>query len=147
MKAGSEKDVPLEIILGVGVAIRRDGCYLFGLRCSPLGFGTLGFPGGHLEPGEDPFACAARELFEETRLHLANARAEGWFSHVDGPQRFLTLYVAGDVDGIAQVREPTKCAGWQWLPYDECPGPLFAPPAGYFASVASVASKPRTTSA
>lgn len=27
---------------------------------------TLGIPGGYLEPGEDPLACAQRELLEET---------------------------------------------------------------------------------
>lgn len=137
MNVNSASSVPLETVLGVGVAIRRDGRYLLGLRRSALGRGTWGFPGGHLEPGEDPFACAARELLEETGLHLSNARAEGWFSHVDSGRRYLTLYVCGDAGGDAQLREPSKCAGWQWLLQDECPGPLFAPTAGYFASASS----------
>lgn len=135
MREKSEMNAFMETILGVGVVIERSGLYLLGLRRGALGFDTWGFPGGHLEPGEDPLACAAREVMEETGLHLHNARAAGWSAHVEGSRRLLTLYVVGDAEGEARVTEPLKCAGWRWFRRNQCPGPLFGPTAGYFASV------------
>lgn len=129
-----------QLILGVGVVIERDGQYLLGLRRSALGHGTWGFPGGHVEAGEDPLLCAARELAEETGMELSGACQAGWFSHADGERRYLTLYVQGRACGEPQLFEPTKCERWAWFSYNALPQTLFVPTAGYFAL--GVASQP-----
>jgi ADP-ribose pyrophosphatase len=41
---------------------------------------ALSFPGGHLEPGEDPAAAAVRELREETGYRAASVRPLGRFA-------------------------------------------------------------------
>ena len=35
-----------------------------------IGGGLWGFPAGHIEPGENPFQCALREMEEETSIQL-----------------------------------------------------------------------------
>ena len=54
---------------GCGVAAVRDGrlCLVRQYRVA-LGRMTLEIPAGKLDPGEEPAACAARELAEETGL-------------------------------------------------------------------------------
>lgn len=65
------------VVAALAVVI-RDGAVLLVRRSKPPDAGLWGFPGGHLELGETLFACATRELFEETgvrgaaRAHLTN---------------------------------------------------------------------------
>jgi mutator protein MutT len=49
------------------------------------------FPGGHLEPGEDPVTCAHRELLEETGLTVERLVSEGAYQLDD--ERTLYVYV------------------------------------------------------
>lgn len=123
----------VDTIYGVGVVVRRGHAFLLGQRLGTLGRGTWGFPGGHVDSGEDPFACAARELKEETGMDLSLARSAGWHRHFDSGRLYVTLYVEGEVTGEPVLREPQKCAGWSWFNADEMPSPLFIPTAGYFA--------------
>lgn len=54
---------------GAGVVAVRDGCVCLVRQWRvALGRMTLEIPAGKLDPGEDPAACAARELSEETGL-------------------------------------------------------------------------------
>jgi ADP-ribose pyrophosphatase YjhB (NUDIX family) len=53
--------------LGVSVSVWRDGKVLLVERAKEPR-GIWAFPGGHVEPGENLEAAAARELFEETGL-------------------------------------------------------------------------------
>ncbi|MBI5960660.1 MAG: NUDIX domain-containing protein, partial [Chloroflexi bacterium] len=55
-------------------------------------FDWLGVPGGALEVGESLRNCAAREVYEETGLHVAVERLVGVFSHPD----YNLLYPNGD---------------------------------------------------
>ena len=54
--------------IGVGVLIFRDGKLLLGKRKGSHGAGHWSAPGGHLEFGETPQQCAARETQEECGL-------------------------------------------------------------------------------
>ena len=122
---------------GVGVVIQRDGRYLLGLRRGPLGRGSWGFPGGHVEAGEDPLRCAARELHEETGLSLVDAQPASWSRHVDAAsgQAYVTLIVEASAAGEPTLREPDKCVEWRWFEAAALPQPLFAPTGLYFATL------------
>ena len=119
-----------ETRVGVGVLLVRDGRVLLGERRGSHGAGTWAPPGGHLEDGETVEACARREVAEETGL-TPGAVMPAPYSVDPFPElgrRYVTLFVvAPDVVGEAECREPAKCAGWSWWPWDALPAPLFAP--------------------
>lgn len=126
--------IPCHSVLGVGVAIFRNGRYLLGLRRSQYGLNSWGFPGGKIEEAEDPVAACARELREETGLILKTARPVGW--NVGWMQyaqiRHITLFVEADADGEPELAEPDKFFRWAWFSRHELPENLFSPTRAYF---------------
>jgi 8-oxo-dGTP diphosphatase len=121
-------------VLGVGVVVRDGAAWLLGLRKSAWGRDTWAFPGGKVDPGEDPLAAAARELHEETSLELTAARAAGWASGwlEPGRVRHVTLFVEASATGTPVVTEPDKCERWAWFTKDTLPANLFEPTRLYF---------------
>jgi 8-oxo-dGTP diphosphatase len=117
-------------LLGVGVLIFRDGKLLLGRRRGAHGAGSWAPPGGHLEPGESVEECARREAREETGLEIENVRPAPW-THDRFPaegKEYVTLFVTADAPGGEPgLREPDKCAGWEWHAWQALPAPLFAP--------------------
>lgn len=116
--------------VGVGVLIFRDGRVLLGERLGSHGAGTWAPPGGHLDFGESAEDCARREVLEETGLTLGPLRPGPYtvdaFPEVG--RHYVTLFVvASEAFGEPERREPAKCAGWRWWPWDALPAPLFAP--------------------
>jgi len=108
----------------------------------PLGLVLLEFPAGKIDPGEPPFACAVRELREETGysarewaragvIHNAPAYStegiEIWFARglTPGAQRLdagefleLALMTEGQLDALAASGELTDVKtliGLMWL--------------------------------
>lgn len=115
--------------VGVGVLVVRGGRVLLGERRGSHGAGAWAPPGGHLEFGETPEACARREAAEETGLALGTVRPGPWSVDYfpDVGRHYATLFVVADAAGEPERREPEKCAGWQWFEWDRLPEPLFAP--------------------
>jgi mutator protein MutT len=120
--------------VGVGVIVQRNGRVLLGRRRGAHGAGDWALPGGHLEFGETPEACAARELAEETGLRAAGWRRAPYTADViaqaepDADRHYVTLFMLADgVSGDPQRLEPQKCDGWSWHDWDALPEPLFAP--------------------
>ncbi|WP_341501819.1 NUDIX domain-containing protein [Gallaecimonas sp. GXIMD4217] len=111
--------------VGVAVVVVREGRVLLGRRLGSHGAGDWALPGGHLEAGESPEQCAVRELAEETGLSLAAPRVIAVTNDRFAHQHYVTLYVAGDARGQPELREPHKCSGWHWFPWDDLPEPLF----------------------
>lgn len=122
--------------VGVGVLLRAGERLLMGLRRGPAGGGSWSVPSGHLERGETPMACAARELAEETgiadvSLAMLTGRGGAIVATYDGGHLqwpdFVTLWAVGEVapGTEARVLEPEKCAAWRWVERDEMPAPLF----------------------
>lgn len=70
-----------EVRVGVGNFVLRslhedpaNPQFLIGQRKGSHGAGTYALPGGHLEFGETPEQCAARETLEETGLKVSKVR-------------------------------------------------------------------------
>ena len=116
--------------VGVAVFVLRDGRFLLGRRRGAHGAGEWALPGGHLEFGESIEACARREVAEETGLTLADLRLGPYGNDhfVAEGRHYVTLFVLADAPtGEPELREPEKCAGWEWYTWSELPGPLFLP--------------------
>lgn len=113
--------------IGVGVVVRQNGRVLLGQRLGSTGSGHWGFPGGHLEYGEEVEECAARELFEETGLKARSIRVGPWTNDTM-EKHYLTLFAFVDsFEGEVQLKEPGKCLGWHWFEWNALPQPLFVP--------------------
>ncbi|KAM0711680.1 hypothetical protein Q7P35_001047 [Cladosporium inversicolor] len=98
--------------------------FLLGKRLGSHGAGTYALPGGHLEFGETPEECAAREILEETGLEVKNLRfltATNDVMQEEG-KHYVTMFVVcervreGDE---ARVMEVDKCEGWEWCGWEE----------------------------
>jgi 8-oxo-dGTP diphosphatase len=116
--------------VGVSVIIRNGDRVLLGLRTAGHGAGTWQFPGGHLEFGESIEGCARREAREETGLELTNLCLGPYTNDIFATEgkHYVTLFVLADyARGAPEVREPDKCAGWEWFAWDALPEPLFLP--------------------
>ncbi len=89
-------------------------------------------PGGHLELHESFEECAAREVLEEAGIELPapTLRVLGAVNSVqmrdshetDTPARhYVTIFcsgIASETTQEAQLLEPDKCLGWEWVPLD-----------------------------
>ncbi|GAB4278214.1 MAG: NUDIX hydrolase [Opitutales bacterium] len=115
--------------IGVGVLIQNEhGEVLFGKRKNAHGEGSWAFPGGHLEYGETPEACAHRETLEETGLSIENVRRITFTNDIFEAENkhYITLFMAGQsTGGTPRNLEPHKCDAWHWFPWGQWPSPLF----------------------
>lgn len=113
--------------VGVGVIITRGGEVLLLHRKNVHGEGTWSTPGGHLDFGETPEACAAREVFEETGLQVARLRFVCITNDVfDASRHYITIWMRGEYQGgearLAAEYESSEVAWFRW---DALPEPLF----------------------
>lgn len=130
--------------VGIGVFLIHPPTrtFLLGHRINSLGHDTWALPGGHLEFGEGFEECAAREVWEETGIDLLNVGKgkEGikfWTatnSVMEG-KHYVTVFMVVDVAELgkgegkgedervkAEVKEPEKCRGWEWVSWGELRG-------------------------
>ena len=116
--------------VGVGVLVLRDDRVLLGERLGAHGAGSWAPPGGHLEFGETIAQCATREVFEETGLVVRDVRDGPYVNTVFAAEglHYLTVFALAEcTDGQPSVREPAKCARWEWFTWHALPSPLFEP--------------------
>lgn len=117
-------------LIGVGVAIIRNGKILLGKRKNAHGEGEWAFPGGHLEYGEQVEACARREVLEETGLELGQCHVGPYTNNVftTHNKHYITLIIIAEAgEGEPQNLEPEKCESWQWFDWNQLPSPMFLP--------------------
>ncbi len=116
--------------VGVGILVVKDGALLLGKRKGAHGAGSWAAPGGKLEFGESIEACARRELFEETGLHLQAMKFGPYTNDLFEAENehYLTAFVIVEqFSGTLSLMEPEKCEGWQWFDLMALPAPLFTP--------------------
>jgi 8-oxo-dGTP diphosphatase len=123
--------------VGVSAVVVRDGKVLVGLRRGSHGEGTWAFPGGKVDPGEDPADTVRRELAEETGLLAGHVEPITWTSDVmaDDGLHFVTLHHCAQVTaGEPSVQEPDKVEEWRWVAWEEIPQPVFKATASLLAT-------------
>lgn len=111
----------VEARIGVGVIIIKDDKVLLGKRQGSHGSGTWSFPGGHLEFGETPEETALREVDEECGIIISNLRRGPYTNDIFEKEnkQYVTLFILADyVSGSAEIKEPDKCLGWEWVSWD-----------------------------
>lgn len=125
-----EASTPI-VRVGVGVFLLKSGQedpsnpqFLMGKRLNSHGAETWALPGGHLEWGETPEECAAREVAEETGLELLKRKDGLKFLTATNDimpadrKHYITLFmVSARENGNVEPRlmEPDKCEGWEWV--------------------------------
>ena len=80
----------------------KDGNVLLMLRNKDPNLGLWVGPGGKLEPGESPYDCAKRELYEETGLEVDELYFRGLITEISPRpdwQWLMFLYVATEFSG------------------------------------------------
>jgi 8-oxo-dGTP diphosphatase len=98
--------------------------FLVGCRLGSHGCNSFASPGGHRENNEAFAETASRELLEETGLVLDKDKFVFVCStHEDfGPEKmYVTHHMLARLESEeeATLREPEKCGGWFWLPWNQ----------------------------
>ena len=100
--------------------IVRDGQVLLIHKKRGLGAGKVNGPGGHVEDGETPLACAVREVEEELGITPLGVEPCGElrFQFTDGLALLVYVFRADDCHG--EPRESDEAAPL-WAPLDKVP--------------------------
>lgn len=128
-------DVPR---VGVGVLIRRGDEVLLVRRHAVHGAGTWSTPGGHLDFGESPEACARREAQEEVGVTIGGVRFRALTNDVMEAEgrHYITLWMEGEhVDGDPSPLADYELSEVRWFRWSELPSNLFLPFANLVAGV------------
>jgi 8-oxo-dGTP diphosphatase len=102
------------------VFVIRDGKILLINKKTGLGKGKVNGPGGKVEKGESPEACAIRECREELGITVSNLQYCGqhYFQFVDGYSIHVWVYRTADFEGVpAETIEAAPL----WVTLDEIP--------------------------
>ena len=114
--------------VGVGILIRKAHQVLLVKRKSVHGAGTWSPPGGHLEFGEIPEACAMREAYEETAVTVTDLVFKGITNDIfrESEKHYITLWFEGQYEsGEARVNAPYEASEVKWVDWSDLPSPLF----------------------
>ena len=114
--------------VGVAIIITKDDRVLLMKRKGPHGTGTWSTPGGHLDFGETPEGCAAREAKEEVGVDVVDIRFRAVTNDVFEAtgRHYITIWMEGRMGSgeprIASEREVSEIG---WYAWDSLPEPLF----------------------
>jgi 8-oxo-dGTP diphosphatase len=117
-------------LVGIGTLIYHQNKILLGKRINAHGNLSWAPTGGHLEFGESFEQAARRETLEETGLALGTIMQGPTINSLFAAEQkhYISIFMIGHyIGGIPEIREPQKCAGWQWFDVNNLPQPLFLP--------------------
>jgi GrpB-like predicted nucleotidyltransferase (UPF0157 family)/ADP-ribose pyrophosphatase YjhB (NUDIX family) len=123
--------------VGVGCIVVRAGRLL--LVRNHAGYWST--PGGHLDFGETPAECAARETEEETGVRISDAEFVAITNDVleEGGKHYVTIWMRGEPDDAeAVIGDTDEIAELGWYDPAALPSPLHL----YFQSLLSARSLP-----
>lgn len=114
-----------ELVVCANVFVRKDGKYLLLKRSHEKKFApdVIHPIGGKVDPDENPFIAAERELFEEAGIKVKNMRLEACIleiiPHKELPYNWLIFHFSADYDsGELQTTEEGE---FVWLTPEEVP--------------------------
>lgn len=116
--------------VGVAIIVYKERRILLTRRQGAHGAGTWAPPGGHLDFGETPADCAAREAMEEVGVEIGPPRFRAITNDVFTAEgkHYVTIWMeaewAAGEPRVASARELTEVA---WFGWDALPSPLFLP--------------------
>jgi 8-oxo-dGTP diphosphatase len=116
--------------VGVAIIVTKDDRVLLMKRKGPHGTGTWSTPGGHLEMGETPEQCAAREAKEEVGLDVVDIRFRAVTNDVfeKTGRHYVTIWMeARSVSGEPTIASERESSEIGWFAWDSLPEPLFLP--------------------
>ena len=116
--------------VGVAVVITRGGQVLLIQRRGAHGAGTWAVPGGHLDYGETPEQCAAREALEEVGLRVEKLRFFALTNDVFEAEskHYITIWMlAESFSGEAEISAPEEMNEIGWFDWKSLPEPIFLP--------------------
>ena len=114
--------------VGVAIIITRNDQVLLMKRKGVHGMGTWSTPGGHLEFGETPEQCAAREAKEEVGLDVVDIRFRAVTDDVfeETGKHYVTLWMKGiTTSNDPMIAAENEVAEIGWFAWDSLPEPLF----------------------
>ena len=114
--------------VGVAIIITRDDQLLLIKRKGTRGPGTWSTPGGHLDFGETPEQCAAREAKEEVGLDVTDIRFRAVTNDVFDQQgkHYITIWMDGkSTSGQPYIAAEKEVAEIGWFAWNSLPNPLF----------------------
>ena len=109
--------------VGVGCIVERAGKFLLARNHG----GGWGPPGGHLDFGEDPATCAARETWEETGVRVKDVEFVALTNDLlaASGKHYITIWMRGEPDEARGfVADPQEIAEVGWFAQSEFPQPL-----------------------
>jgi 8-oxo-dGTP diphosphatase len=113
--------------VGIGIIITKDNQVLLMKRKGPHGHGTWSTPGGHLDFGETPEGCAAREAKEEVGLDVVDIRFRALTNDLfeTTEKHYITIWMEGKSTGEPFIAAEEEVAEIGWFAWDSLPQPLF----------------------
>ena len=116
--------------VGVAIIITKNDQVLLMKRKGLHGIGTWTTPGGHLDFGETPEQCAAREAKEEVGLDVVDIRFRALTNDVfeSGGQHYISIWMEGEsILGEPIIAAEDEVEEIGWYAWDALPSPLFLP--------------------
>lgn len=114
--------------VGVACVVMRNGRILLMRRAGRHEAGSWSTPGGHLDFGETPTACAARETEEETGVQVSNVEFLAVTNDIfpASGKHYITIWMRAESDlADPVIGDPTEVAEVGWYDLDALPAPLF----------------------
>lgn len=109
-----------------GAVIYRNGKegreYLLVLNRKNNSIGHWGFPKGHIEPGENEYMTAAREIYEETGLRVVfckDARVVTTYNPRPDIEKDAVYFLAIPRDGQTVKLQAEEVAEYMWCTYEK----------------------------